>query len=256
MPTIREPHVEKIVYQAFSSRDIKYKNPPAVEFEELVGKFRLANGMLTVDLIEHFDSIEDAKLAIEGILKAWEIQSDISGSIGGLRFSYSSATVVDRAPPDDRPRVTLLAANEEIRLTDKLFVEQVRNTYPAPPIDFVTTPLVESVARRWMRQLEGHEPLQASAYFILTVIESSFGGRNGAASALKIDKSVLSKLGELTSIRGDSDSARKATAQLSPLTQNEDRWIRAAVVEIIRRLGRPNSAPQVETLTLPGLPEL
>jgi len=76
---------------------------------------------------------------------------------------------------------------------------------------FRLNPDAESILLRYHGHLDGREPLPAMAYFCLTVLEAKTGGRESAARAYRIEKAVLNRMGELTSLRGDRLTARKAT---------------------------------------------
>ena len=85
--------------------------------------------------------------------------------------------------------------------------------------------------------------------------------RRAAASRYNIELSVLAKLGELTSERGDLTEARKTpvTGQPKPLSRLERKWIEAAVRMLIRRSGEyaATSGPAaLPLLTMDDLPPL
>jgi hypothetical protein len=96
------------------------------------------------------------------------------------------------------------------------------------------------------------------AYFCLTVIEAKAGSRKQAAKLYRISKEVLSKLGELTSDRGDAQTARKIkqSSTLTPLSSAESSWINAAVKTIIRRVGEIDLDPKLPEITMNDLPTL
>jgi hypothetical protein len=95
-------------------------------------------------------------------------------------------------------------------------------------------------------------------YFCLTVIEAKAGGRDQAVKLYRISKEVLSKLGELTSERGDAKTARKMKQgkTLTPLSPTESSWINAAVKAIIRRVGEIDLDPTLPDITMNDLPTL
>jgi hypothetical protein len=96
------------------------------------------------------------------------------------------------------------------------------------------------------------------AYFCLTLLEAMAGGKAQAAKTYKISQLVLSKMGELTSKRGDASTVRKYGAIMSgrPLTGPEIHWLEEAVKAIIRRLGEFNSIGTLSTIELTDLPAL
>src|SRR4029077_1846562 len=64
--------------------------------------------------------------------------------------------------------------------------------------EFRITPDVSTLSNRYWGYREGKEPLQAMAYFCLTVLLAGAKGRGKAAAMFRIDAAVLRKLGELT----------------------------------------------------------
>jgi hypothetical protein len=107
--------------------------------------------------------------------------------------------------------------------------------------------------------LDRKEPICAMSYFCLTVIERKFGGRSQASHALLIDQKILSKLGELSSVKGDKSTARKAVhgkSEFSPLSDSEQRWIETAVKLLIRRIGEYSQSHELQKIEMRDLPPL
>ena len=109
--------------------------------------------------------------------------------------------------------------------------------------------------KRWERFQAGKEPLLSMAYFVLTVLTNVVGSsRRDTARSINVDLAILNRLGELSSNRGDAGTARKATAH-APLTDLEERWIRAAVPALIRSTAQAGT-PASQKLRLSDLPSL
>lgn len=123
-------------------------------------------------------------------------------------------------------------------------------------MDFAVNPNVDTLARRYDGYRSGREPLQSMAYFALTVVESIGGGRKSAAEGIGVEEAVLRKIGEVSSTRGDVESARKAGATLQPLTGEERAWLEAAVLEMILRVGDTRSGSGRPVLSMADLPPL
>jgi hypothetical protein len=116
-------------------------------------------------------------------------------------------------------------------------------------------PDAESILLRYHGYLDGREPLPSMAYFCLTVVEAKTGGREIAATAYRIEKAVLSTMGELASLRGDRLTARKASV-VQPLTGQERAWLEAAVKMLIWRLGDTRKRSALPLITMSDLPTL
>jgi len=133
-----------------------------------------------------------------------------------------------------------------------------RRSYPQPPRAFRVTTEVEIAFRRWRAYLAGSEPLQGMAYFVLTLLESQAGSRRDAAAVFGVDPTILSKVGELSSTRGNAATARKIgrVMQLNDLSGPEKTWLEEAIRRLIRRLGERASGAAQTPVTLKDLPLL
>lgn len=81
--------------------------------------------------------------------------------------------------------------------------------------------------------------------------------RKIVARKFAIEESVLKKLSELSSTRGDLSDARKGSASSGvPLTQEERRWLDAAVWAIIRRVGARAAGTTLPQLRMNDLPKI
>jgi hypothetical protein len=115
--------------------------------------------------------------------------------------------------------------------------------------------------KRYEGYSNGRELLLSMASFCLDVLERSSGySRKRAAKRHKIEFAVLDKLGQMAANLGDNTTARKLSAQseLRPLTPQEERWVRAVVLAMIRRAGEVAANPQQDLpkLTMVDLPVL
>ena len=97
-------------------------------------------------------------------------------------------------------------------------------------------------------------------FFCLSLLQwttKSKKARHAATTLYNIQKSVLDKLGTLTSDVGDMETARKleASSTLRPHTENEVRWIETAVQALIRRKAAYDADPS-SPLPLLGMSDL
>ena len=75
---------------------------------------------------------------------------------------------------------------------------------------------------------------------------------------LNIDEVVLRKVGELSSVRGDANNARKApdSGSYTPLSGAEGAWLEQAVRRIIKRLGESATGTAMPQITMADLRRL
>jgi hypothetical protein len=256
-------HVVSLQYSLKPSERHSYQNPPPVAFERDVARFSLSEGTLTCEMKTHFSTVPDACAAVDPILRAWEVDSDLRHNRGALRFKFSGADIIERSPcPPGVVRGNAYITLPGLTVSGQLSVLPTTSArYPEPPPDgFLLTPDAKSILDRYYGYLAGREPLLAMAYFCLTVIEVICGGgkrqqhRTRALSEYQIDQNVLDTLGTLTSEHGDRLSARKASAD-NPLTASERAWLDATVKKLIWQLGTPKAARTLLKVSdLPPLP--
>jgi hypothetical protein len=260
MKTMRDPHVESLQYNAGPTGQVSYDNPPLLESENNFCTLVLTDGMLVVRPKDHYATVQQAREAIEPFLQAWELDAELRWGPGTIRFTYKDHTIIDRdpLPPDESAHQTIQVRPAGVSyVAGSVSLHVTRVNYPQPPPLLQLTPDVETMWLRYRGYREGREPLLAMAYFCLTVVAVSAGGRKAAAQLYNIDIKVLSKLGELTA-RGDAKTARKIQQgqSLQPLSGAEHAWLEEAVKTLIRKLGecRPGRpTPQLSMRDLPSL---
>ena len=162
------------------------------------------------------------------------------------------------SPPPGSSQVIHLKGASFVVVGGSATLHVTRRHYPEPPIAFRTTPEVQHAYRRWLGFRAGKEPLQAMAYFVLTILESAAGGRQAAASSFRIGADVLGTIGRLSSTRGDESTARKAGSrnQFQDLSTAEKQWLEEAVRRVIHRLGEHASGAPLTVISLRDLPSI
>ena len=249
---MRDPHVEVVYFKVDSAEDISYENPEPLSFSNHLGEFCLVDGELKVVPTEHFCSAQEASQAIESFLRAWEIEADLKRNLGTIRFTYSRADVVDRnPPPPGEPQVVMLEGCSVITLSSSASCHLTLRRYPQPPERFSASEYAQHAYRRWLGYRRGNEPLQAMAYFILTLLERQAGNRAEACVQFMIDRAVLNRIGELSSEKGSALTARKAkSTDFDELSHLDQEWLERAVKRLIFRLGEQASGHPLEPITL------
>lgn len=253
-------HVVSLTYSMTEVDGVSYDSPPSVHFETDESAFHLEAGKLTCRMKHHFSTTEQGRAAVEPVLRAWELDADLRLGRGGLRFRFKNAEVIDRTPAPPgvvRSHVLLAGSGDMCVIGGTVSLRVTLRSYPAPTPDFRVTPDVSTLYNRYQGYRDGKEPLQAMAYFCLTVLEVGEGGRRNAAVKYNIHELVLGKLGELTSERGDPSTARKMKAPaMQPLSGAETAWIQEAIKQMIWRLGDQRSTTELPTITMADLPSL
>jgi hypothetical protein len=212
---------------------------------------------------EHYPDVGEARRVVGDFLRSWEIKTALELRRGEMRFQFEDSQVIDRdPPPPGSPKIVPLSgvANFTGNLTAVLHA--TRRKYPDPPTVFTVTPDVETLWQRYNNYLDGKEPLPSMAYFCLTLIENKAGGKKKRESAAKlflIDEEILSTLGNLTTNRGDPKTARKVPEKgknMIALRNNEEKWIKAAVKILIRRMGELANIQTAKLISMNDFPKI
>lgn len=176
-----------------------------------------------------------------------------------MRFEFDRVEVMDRdPPPHGATQIINVAAGSIVLTGGSVSFHVTRRKYPPPPTTFRATPEVQHAYRRWLGFRSGQEPLQAMAYFVLTLAESMANGRAAAARSFQIDSAVLGTIGRLSSTKGDEVTARKAAAggNFQDLSGSERQWLEEAARRLIFRLGEHNSGAPLTLISMANLPSL
>ena len=256
---MHDPHIAKLHYEIGSGEGISYSDPEPVSFQNHLGDFNLRDGKLVFIPTEHFADEGTARQAIEPFLIAWEINEDLKSNVGAIRFKFNRAELIDRDPrPPGHPYVLEAKAGSNIILGDSASFHLTLSKYPEPPKAFCSTPEVEMSHWRWINFRAGKETLQAMSNFVLSVLTAIAGSRKKAAEVFHIDLSVLSKIGDLSTNKGNRETVRKVQQDTSyqELSGSEKQWLEQAVRRIIYRMGEKASGTALTKITLNDLPPL
>lgn len=254
---MNDPHVVAVHYQLVFDDDVQYRPPKLREtFAGPDFDIEVEGPQVRMLPKAHFSDRESARAAADRIARAWEVLIALEvGTLGG-RLKYEKTEIIDRDPTPGVIEVQAEAAAFATAFGTATLIRSF-NGYPQPPDQtFQLTPDAEFIWQRYRLFKEGREPLLSMAYFVLTAVETPAGGRKPAAIALNTEENVLRKIGELSSTRGDTLSARKHSNSSAPLQPNEQVWLEQAVQKLIIQVGRSRAAPPIERLTLGDLPPL
>lgn len=255
-----DPHVVALHYRTEVIEGFSYTNPPAVAVYTAEFDGTLDAGHFVANMLQHYQTGEDAKLIVDVYLRAWEISAGLCNGRTVLRFKFDHVDIIDRTPPKPGEMRAYVNGVSAITCVGTMTAHMAYLAYPAPPINFAADPLVETLWQRYEGHIAGKEPMFAMAYFCLTAIESSTGSggaqRKRASMKFNIDSDVLNKIGELASSRGDARDARKATDASTPATSNEITWLLTATRTLITQAAALAAGKAPARLGMSDLPPL
>jgi len=268
---VNDPHVEELLYHIETGDKLTFQDPLPVEDETAAFRLILEDGVVTLSMQEHHATEESARQAVEGYLRAWELDVALQYDSSALRFVFDRSSILDRDPPPPPPpgtpetvEIVGISGSESVGSVE-LLVHQT--AYPQPPRDFVADTDARTMWEQYERYKQGRDRLLPMAYSCLTRLEyralyhpAKGNIRKRVEIMYRVDRRVLDKLGELATNLGDEAEVRKLTSesQLRAPTAQEAQWIEAALRLLIRRAGQYAADPQREWphLTMKDLPEL
>jgi hypothetical protein len=221
-----------------------------IAFENNGIRFRLSDNVLHASPTPPISTIVETRRAVETVLRSWKLQEQLLDPSTLFRFAYQDAeTVGDVTDADNHPSEQL----EYVKDEEESLVISMRR-YPDPP-EIHATPEIEAAAERLRRAVFGFgEPLQSAAYFALTLAEQEAGDRKAAASQFRLDREILSRIGLLSSRKGDLATARKASdVNPVPLTKEEHRWLERAVRYLLLQMGQVKAGRVPADITMQDL---
>jgi hypothetical protein len=255
---MNDPHVVSLSYDLLSTGDVKYQDPPALEFKGDLFTGCLEDDVVRLDPKHHYPSLELAKTAAGRFLQGWELDAQLRHGCQALAFQYLTGEIVDRDPPPPGASQTVsIGAASLVMAAGAVSICRGFSTYPAPPTHFRATAEVQDIWARLKGYQEGKEPLLTMAYYCLSVVEAMAPTRTDAARQVNVERAVLDTLGKLSSQRSDAATARKIDKKVgnSPLSEREKQWILAALPALLRSLGEAGT-PASDRLSMLDLPSL
>jgi len=259
---MRDPHVVSLEYRLVSEEGVSFKSDvPPVERSEQEFDLLLSDHTLTVTMTSHHPTAESARSLVDPFLRAWELDAALAYGRCEFRFDFVRSEVIDRDPPPPDSRQIMQASAMSVQPQIVSASTSVAlGRYPEPPIAFAASPDVETLWHRYEGYLAGREPLLAMAYFCLSGVQWLAGSRTKAAARFNVCRSVLDRLGDVTSLLGDERTARKFVtgSDRRPLTPQEERWVEATVKMLIRRVAEYAADPDAPRaqITMAELPPL
>ncbi len=236
---MKEPRVVALRYTVVCAADTDFDSAPAFGFVSTEFRGELVGSSLLLYPTRKFDSVDKALAVAVPFIRAWEIGAGVQySSPRDFRLEFAGADIIDDAPVAG---TVSLAVQEIARVTDGTINHVSRAAYPMPPVDSALGPELDYLWNRVSRYLEGKEPLTSAAYFCVSVLKMR-GGFPAASAHYKISESILRRMSELSSTRGDPSTARKLTTTTQSLQPDEATWLRNALLAIVGHLLRGDPA--------------
>lgn len=260
---MNDPHVTALHYWVDHDDSVDYDNAAPLDYETELGTFHLEKRELTVRPKEHYAGAQEARDALDGFIRNWEFNAAVEAGTRQFGLQYVDAEIIDRNPEPPQPGVATVSAGP-VRFRIEVSRPRVRigkPKYPSPPqIQRLDSgnPTALAMLSRLDRYHQGRETLAAAAYFCLTVMEDSAKVAKGATDGRKtvrdhygISLNLQRSVAALSSEKG-GDEARKAEGLQQEFTDEERRFLLAAVKAFTRRVAEraANPTDDLQMLTI------
>lgn len=252
---MNDPHVVKLFYNVVPLKtpttEVDYSKAKRLEYDNHADfTVQVEARVATFTMKTHFASVSDAKNVVQRFIDTWELDIGLKYQPGYVTFRYRTAEVIDRDPPEHRTYEYTMKGG--VQLGGSADVKYYPGEFPSPPETIVSTPETERMFFRYGLFFAGKEPLLSMAYYCLTELEEKIeprkprktgsSKRNRIGQELGIDPEVLNRVGELSSEYEDDEVGRKAGTK-KKLSESERRWLKKAVMLLIRRLAEHERNP-------------
>ena len=251
---MNDPHVKAVHYFIEHDDSVDYRDVTPLVFEDDLFRVKAEKVEVVFEPKNHYATEEEAKSAVEGLVRRWEFEAALRVGSAGFKLIYAGVDIIDRNPPPPSLGVVPIAANFHFRVSNaQVRLTKVLTEYPVPPSGQALEP-DDPDASFMLSRLDlyrrGREPLADVAYLCLTVLEDSISNvargkgnrRKLAANHYQIERKVLERVGELSSKKGGS-VARKAEGRADAFTREETRFLEAAVTAFTRRAAEKAADP-------------
>ena len=254
---MNDPQVVALRYRIDHGNTIDYSEAKPLAHEESGFRLRVEDRKVKFELKEDFAkdfaTEEQAREALAKYIRAWEFDATLKyGNSDSFRLVFEKAEIIDRNPTPGEVRISG-KGEAQFAMASPVILTTVVHEYPSPPSGIALNPDAETMHQRYLGYRGGHELLPSVAYFCLSMLEDppvqqsserrkTSSKRKDAAEKFGIDKSVLDKVGHLSTSRGEGE-ARKRAGTAQPLTPKERHFLERALKAIIRRVAERAHAP-------------
>ncbi len=251
---MNDPHVTAIHYFIEHDDSVDYSDVASLVYEDDLFCIQADKVTVIFEPKNHYATEEEAKSAVEGLVRRWEFEAALRARSAGFKLVYAGVDIIDRNPPPAPPGIVPISATFHFRVSKaQARVTKLLGEYPAPPSGQALEPDDPDASFMLSRldlYRQGRDPLADVANLCVTVLERSASlvavskgsKRKLAANHYQIEIDVLERVGELSAKKGGS-LARKAEGRSDAFTQEETRFLEAAVAAFTRRVAEKAADP-------------
>ena len=268
MREMNDPHVNALYYWVEHDESVDYDHAEPLNYEDELAEVHLEKRELTLRPKEHYATSQEARNALEGFIRNWEFEAAVEAGSRQFQLKYMDADVIDRNPTPQPQGVVEVSATFRSgipRLSVRATVGKPRYPGPSEGTNLDSgNPTALAMLSRLDRHHQGRETLAAMSYFCLTVMWDSAKDATGNTDAKQaardyyaITPNLQGRVSDLSTNRGGGE-ARKDTGLRQEFTNNERRFLLAAVKAFTRRVAERAANPgmNLQMITIADMPPL
>ena len=174
---MNDPQVKAIHYFIEHDDSVDYSDAAPLVYEDELFCVQADKAEVIFEPKNHYSTEEEAKSAIEGLVRRWEFEAALHVGSGAFKLIYAGVDIIDRNPPPPSAGVVASPAAFHFRMPEaQVRVTKALAAYPVPSSGRAIEPDDPDASFMLSRldlYRQGREPLAAVAYFCLTVLERS-----------------------------------------------------------------------------------
>ena len=253
---MNDPHVDALIYRIQHGDHVDYKNAGTRTASYVNFDVEISSKSARITMKSHYATWEEARLAVEPTLRAWELDQALEYGPRTIEFIYERSEIVDRAPVPGH--YSLMAEPLHFKVesgTPKLTVNF--GAFPVPAQNLARNEIVDHMFERYCLYKQGGTLLADAVNFCLTSLATPCGGAKKIPEHYRVHEKVVSKIGDLAANKGGRE-ARKGKGVVAAYSDVERQWLEAAMIVLIRRAAEVAFNPQCVpcVISMKDLPRL
>ena len=169
---MNDPHVVALIYRIHHGDHVDYKNagPRMIDYQHF--SVEVGGQSARVSLKSHFSSREEARQAVEPVLRAWELHQALEYGPQTIEFIYERSEIVDRAPTLGQHSLIAEPLHFKVEFgRPKLTLNFA--AFPVPAQNLARDEVVDHMFERYCLYKQGGTLLAEAANFCLTHLEEA-----------------------------------------------------------------------------------
>ena len=115
---MNDPHVKAVHYFIEHDDSVDYRDVTPLVFEDDLFRVKAEKSKWFSSRKNHYATEEEAKSAVEGLVRRWEFEAALRVGSAGFKLIYAGVDIIDRNPPPPSLGVVPIAANFHFRVVE------------------------------------------------------------------------------------------------------------------------------------------